>query len=115
VAASIFILAITAKGPGYIFLAVLICSFASMGMYVLALFYAFTRIESLAILRVKAVREPGLLYFLAVFGTLLLFVSLVILAFTKSTLFGACIAVIFGLFVLVFIVIMRYESRMPEN
>jgi hypothetical protein len=95
IAASIFVLAITAEKPGRIQLFTAITSFISIGSYITSLFYAFTRLESITILRLRAVSEPGLLYASVVSGTVFLLIGLVILSFSKSTAIGAAVVALF--------------------
>jgi FtsH-binding integral membrane protein len=111
VSASIFLLVVTTKGPNGVFLGAMICSFLSIASYVIALFYAFTRVESITIYRYIAPQDPGDLYFYVIFGTFFLFLSLVVLAFAKSEPFGVLVAVLFVGFILTFVRVLYKESR----
>jgi hypothetical protein len=111
VSASVFLLIVTTKGSTGIFLAALICSFASIGVYILGLFYSFSKIENLAILEEKADADEGPLFFLALLGTSLLLSSFVILSFDKSLIAGGCIAALFAILVFIFIRVMSRASH----
>lgn len=115
IAASIFILAITNEKPGRIQLLAAIASFISIGSYITSLFYAFTRIESITILRWRAVPEPGLLYVSAVSGTFFLLIGLVIFSFDKSAAIGASTVGLFVIFLIGFVLMLRYEKGMRKS
>jgi hypothetical protein len=114
IAVTVFILAITTSKPGYLTVAIAITSFVAVGLYIISLFYAFTRLESITVFQYEAIDEPGLLFRSAIFGTLFLVVSLVCLSFEKSVIIGGSITVSFVLLLIGIILMVRYESHLPR-
>lgn len=111
ISASVFLLIITTKGPVGFYTAALISSFISLGLYIIALFYSFMKLELTTIDRHKA-RQDGILYALNMIATLFLLISLSFVSFAHSLFFGICTSILVLLFIFTFFWILIYgESR----
>ena len=109
--AGILLLAIQIDGRPKRLMAAGLLACSSIVLFILSLFWAVTRLESIEFLNRTPV-EGGHMYVLSCLGVLTLLASLVVLAFVKSTLFGVLsgLIIVAGIIGLVFL--LRYEDKL---
>lgn len=85
-------------------------SILALLLFILSLFWAVTRLESLEILEKQPVVEPGVMFLLSCGGITLMCVSLTLLGWWKNSLFGLICAAVLVCALIIFIALIKYEQ-----
>ena len=110
VGASVILVAISLPSMTWLVLASASLGLGSVLAFVLALFWAVTRLESIEINSGSATHDPGPMFVLPSVGILFLIASIDVLAFWKSTLLGIGFSALTVLASIVLVLLLRAES-----